>query len=292
MAKKNPAPKKARVKRASASPRTAVSAKPPAPTASMATPSAVAVTMTLDFGANPAGDVMSIRRIDGQALATGRANVNHGEHTTSWDVVSPTVRPIPFGVTIVEDVSGRVALSSVTGAGCATARSYSILNDTEPEMVRVRLRIHWSATNYGDRPQICDSDFAEDEIYKPSDLIVRVKHLGQTHVNDKVAIDDDADGDVVTVRGQSIGLSRGGNDGDRCEVDCEATMLVPRQYSHVLSFGRPVLNPKIHVGNVDGYELKATLDGDADQLGGTWTYRAAYIKGHHPQVWWKPKPKV
>jgi hypothetical protein len=54
---------------------------------------------------------MSVGRIDGSALASGRANVNQGEHTTSWDVVSPTIRPIAFSVTITEDATGRKLLN-------------------------------------------------------------------------------------------------------------------------------------------------------------------------------------
>jgi hypothetical protein len=90
--------------------RTAAPANRAAATA-LATAAPAAVTMTLVFGANPPADVMSIRRIDGQALATGRANVSAGDHTTSWDVISPTIRPLAFGVTIVEDATGRVLLS-------------------------------------------------------------------------------------------------------------------------------------------------------------------------------------
>jgi len=67
--------------------------------------------MTIDFGAGAPGDVMSIRRIDGNALAGGQASVNEGGHTASWDVVSPTIRPITFSVMIIEDATGRRLLS-------------------------------------------------------------------------------------------------------------------------------------------------------------------------------------
>ena len=69
------------------------------------------VTMTIDFGSNPPPDVMSIRRIDGEALASGHAAVNHGTHTAGWDVVSPTVRPVAFAVTITEDATGKKLLN-------------------------------------------------------------------------------------------------------------------------------------------------------------------------------------
>ena len=43
-------------------------------------------------------------RIDGKVLSSGQADVTAGEHKAGWDVVSPTVRPIVFGVTIVKSV--------------------------------------------------------------------------------------------------------------------------------------------------------------------------------------------
>jgi hypothetical protein len=67
--------------------------------------------MAISFGSNPPADVMSVGRIDGSALPSGRANVNRGAHTTSWDVVSPTIRPIAFAVTITEDATGRKVLN-------------------------------------------------------------------------------------------------------------------------------------------------------------------------------------
>jgi hypothetical protein len=55
---------------------------------------------------------MSVGRIDGSAVSSsGQAAVNQGEHTTSWDVLSPTIRPIPFTVTITEDATGRKLLN-------------------------------------------------------------------------------------------------------------------------------------------------------------------------------------
>src|SRR5262245_44667992 len=71
----------------------------------------VGVTMTIDFGPTPPGDVASIRRIDSKALATGKASVNPGSHTAGWDVVSPTIRPIGFAVKITEDQTGRTLLN-------------------------------------------------------------------------------------------------------------------------------------------------------------------------------------
>jgi hypothetical protein len=68
------------------------------------------VTMTIDFGAGAPGDVRSIRRIDSRALSGPGASVNAGVHTAGWDVISPTVRPIGFDVTIVEDATGRKVL--------------------------------------------------------------------------------------------------------------------------------------------------------------------------------------
>src|SRR5262245_16347525 len=82
-----------------------------APVASALDSASVAVTMNLDFGAAAPGDVMSIRRIDGHALSSGRAAVNAGTHTVGWDVLSPTVRPLSFGVTVTEDATGKTLLS-------------------------------------------------------------------------------------------------------------------------------------------------------------------------------------
>lgn len=77
----------------------------------MAARSTVGVTMSFDFGSNPPADIMSIRRIDGEGLASGRATVNHGTLTTRWDVVSPTIRPVAFALTITEDTSGKTLLN-------------------------------------------------------------------------------------------------------------------------------------------------------------------------------------
>ena len=71
----------------------------------------VNVTMTIDFGTGKPADVQSIRRIDGKALPTGRASVSRGEHTAGWDVVSPTIRPIGFAVSITEDATGKKLLN-------------------------------------------------------------------------------------------------------------------------------------------------------------------------------------
>jgi hypothetical protein len=68
------------------------------------------VTMTIDLGSGAPGDVDSIRRIDGKALSGPGTGVGAGEHTASWDVVSPTIRPIGFDVTITDDASGRKLL--------------------------------------------------------------------------------------------------------------------------------------------------------------------------------------
>ena len=72
---------------------------------------AVGVTVTIDFGSNPPPDVMSISRIDGDALPSGHAAVNRGTHTARWDVVSPTVRSVTFAVTVTEDATGKKLLS-------------------------------------------------------------------------------------------------------------------------------------------------------------------------------------
>ena len=72
---------------------------------------ALGVTMTIHFGSNPPPDVMSISRIDGDALPSGHAAVNRGTHTARWDVVSPTVRPVTFAVTITEDATGKKLLN-------------------------------------------------------------------------------------------------------------------------------------------------------------------------------------
>ena len=86
-------------------------------TATADSPALVAVTMTIDLTAAP-GDVSSVRRINGQALATGKKDLPRGKHTSSWDVVSPSVRPIGYSVKITEDLSGNVLLdrpNQVTG---------------------------------------------------------------------------------------------------------------------------------------------------------------------------------
>jgi hypothetical protein len=88
------------------------------------------VTMTIALGAGAPGDVMTIRRIDNQALATPSTDVGPGAHTAGWDVISPTVRPIGFDVTITDDASGRSLLNRPgqrtgddgRGAGAGTFR--------------------------------------------------------------------------------------------------------------------------------------------------------------------------
>ena len=72
---------------------------------------ALGVTMAIDFGSHPPPDVMSISRIDGDALPSGHAAVNRGTHTARWDVVSPTVRAVTFSVTVTEDATGKKLLS-------------------------------------------------------------------------------------------------------------------------------------------------------------------------------------
>jgi hypothetical protein len=67
--------------------------------------------MTIDFGASPPSDVMSIRRMAGVVRPTGKASLPRGTHTAGWDVVSPTVRPLGLGVKVTEDGSGRVLLN-------------------------------------------------------------------------------------------------------------------------------------------------------------------------------------
>lgn len=67
----------------------------------------VDVTMTLDFGKGAPTDIQVIKRIDTTDLSGSGASVGAGRHTAGWDVVSPTVRPIGFSVTIVEDATGR-----------------------------------------------------------------------------------------------------------------------------------------------------------------------------------------
>lgn len=74
--------------------------------------------MTIDFGADAPSDVESVRRIDGEALSGSSKPVGPGDHTASWDVVSPTIRPIGFAVTVT-DSSGKKLVdrpSEKTGA--------------------------------------------------------------------------------------------------------------------------------------------------------------------------------
>ena len=94
-----------------AKPQTRRVTKAAAPSARATKAAAVAVAMTIDFGLGAPGDIQSIRRIDSRALPTGQANVARGQHTASWDVISPTVRPIAYSVTITEVLTGRVLLS-------------------------------------------------------------------------------------------------------------------------------------------------------------------------------------
>jgi hypothetical protein len=68
------------------------------------------VTMTIEFGGHTSSDVQSVRRIDGITLPTGRTALSRGLHTAGWDVVSPTVKPIDFAVSITDDASGKKIL--------------------------------------------------------------------------------------------------------------------------------------------------------------------------------------
>ena len=68
------------------------------------------VVMKIDLGAGAPGDVISIRRIDGRALSGAGTRVGSGTHTVGWDVVSPTVRPIGFDVTLTDEATGRKLL--------------------------------------------------------------------------------------------------------------------------------------------------------------------------------------
>ena len=72
-----------------------------------ASPATIDVTMTIDFGKGAPNDIQSIRRIDTTDLSGSRASVSRGKHTVGWDVFSPTVQPIGFSVTIVEDATGK-----------------------------------------------------------------------------------------------------------------------------------------------------------------------------------------
>lgn len=78
--------------------------------AAAATAGTANVTMTIDFGSVNPSDVQSVRRIDGITLPTGRTSLSRGLHTAGWDIVSPTVRPIGFAVSITEDASGNTLL--------------------------------------------------------------------------------------------------------------------------------------------------------------------------------------
>ena len=64
----------------------------------------VAVTAKIDAGANPPGDLMLGFQIDNKPLTlvkgSGKATISTGVHTASWGVVSPTVRPLAFKVSI------------------------------------------------------------------------------------------------------------------------------------------------------------------------------------------------
>lgn len=78
----------------------------------------VPVTMTIVLGGGAPGDVMSVRRIDNVPLSGAGTLVARGAHTAGWDVLSPTVRPLPFAVTVTDVATGRVLLSrpnEVTG---------------------------------------------------------------------------------------------------------------------------------------------------------------------------------
>jgi hypothetical protein len=67
----------------------------------------VGVTMKIDFGAGAPGDIQSVRRIDTTELSGAGASISRGKHTAGWDVISPTVRPIAFSVTIVENATAK-----------------------------------------------------------------------------------------------------------------------------------------------------------------------------------------
>jgi hypothetical protein len=71
----------------------------------------IAVTMKIDFSGGTPGGASTIRRIDSRALPTGEASVGRGAHTASWGVVSPTIRPVAFAVTITEDATGKMLLN-------------------------------------------------------------------------------------------------------------------------------------------------------------------------------------
>jgi hypothetical protein len=72
---------------------------------------ALGVTMEIYFRSNPPPDVMSIMRIDGEALPSGHAAVTPGTHTARWDVVSPTVRSVTFAVKVTQDATGKKLLN-------------------------------------------------------------------------------------------------------------------------------------------------------------------------------------
>lgn len=70
------------------------------------TPALINVIAHINAGDTPPGDLMVGMQIDSRPLTLnakhqGAAQLTPGLHTTSWGVVSPTVRPLSFGVTIV-----------------------------------------------------------------------------------------------------------------------------------------------------------------------------------------------
>lgn len=105
MAKKK-AKKKAKEKKASKAPAAILAAQP-------ADNGLIEVTAKIAPTPSPA-DLMLGFQIDSRPLTlaggAGRARVSTGVHTASWAVVSPTVRPLGFAVTITDD-DGRVLLN-------------------------------------------------------------------------------------------------------------------------------------------------------------------------------------
>jgi hypothetical protein len=67
----------------------------------------VGVTMAIDFGKGAPTDIQSVRRIDTTDLSGSGTPVSRGRHTVGWDVLSPTVRPVGFSVSVVEDATGK-----------------------------------------------------------------------------------------------------------------------------------------------------------------------------------------
>jgi hypothetical protein len=69
------------------------------------------VTMAISFPSGNPGDVISTKRIDGRTLpASGKTTVITGKHTAGWDVISPTIKPLDFAVTITPAATGKKLL--------------------------------------------------------------------------------------------------------------------------------------------------------------------------------------